>query len=59
MINNDGYRDIPNRLGWGVELNEEAFDGMPARSMAPRHELPLRWLALLSLETVAGTAQVQ
>ena len=25
----DGYLDIPNKPGWGVELNEEAFPSMP------------------------------
>jgi galactonate dehydratase len=29
MVNKDGYVDIPNKPGWGVELNEEAFKGMP------------------------------
>jgi galactonate dehydratase len=28
MVKN-GYVDIPNRPGWGVELNEEAFKFMP------------------------------
>ena len=29
MVNKDGYMDIPNKPGWGVELNEEAFKSMP------------------------------
>lgn len=29
MVKNDGYVDIPNKPGWGVELNEEAFKSMP------------------------------
>jgi galactonate dehydratase len=29
MVNKDGYLDIPNKPGWGVELNEEAFSRMP------------------------------
>ena len=29
MVNKDGYLDIPNKPGWGVELNEEAFASMP------------------------------
>ena len=29
MVNKDGYVDIPNKPGWGVELNEEAFKSMP------------------------------
>jgi len=29
MVNKDGYLDIPNKPGWGVELNEEAFPSMP------------------------------
>jgi galactonate dehydratase len=29
MVNKDGYLDIPNKPGWGVELNEEAFKHMP------------------------------
>ena len=29
MVNKDGYLDIPNKPGWGVELNEEAFKSMP------------------------------
>jgi galactonate dehydratase len=33
MVNKDGYLDIPNKPGWGVELNEEAFASMP----------PVRW----------------
>ena len=28
---NDGYADIPNQSGWGVELNEEAFQYYPPR----------------------------
>ncbi len=27
----DGYVEIPNKPGWGVELNEEAFEHYPAR----------------------------
>ncbi len=27
----DGYLEIPNKPGWGVELNEEAFPSMPPR----------------------------
>ena len=27
----DGYADIPNKPGWGVELNEEAFQHYPPR----------------------------
>ncbi len=27
----DGYLEIPNKPGWGVELNEEAFRRMPPR----------------------------
>jgi galactonate dehydratase len=33
MVNKDGYLPIPNKPGWGVELNEEAFARMP----------PVRW----------------
>ena len=33
MVKKDGYVDIPNKPGWGVELNEEAFKHMP----------PTRW----------------
>jgi galactonate dehydratase len=33
MVKKDGYVDIPNKPGWGVELNEEAFKSMP----------PVRW----------------
>ena len=33
MVKKDGYIDIPNKPGWGVELNEEAFKSMP----------PVRW----------------
>jgi galactonate dehydratase len=33
MVKKDGYLDIPNKPGWGVELNEEAFRRMP----------PVRW----------------
>ena len=29
MVHKDGYVDIPNKPGWGVELNEEAFKSMP------------------------------
>ena len=29
MVNKDGYLDIPNKPGWGMELNEEAFKSMP------------------------------
>jgi galactonate dehydratase len=29
MVKKDGYLDIPNKPGWGVELNEEAFKHMP------------------------------
>ncbi|MBM3727298.1 MAG: galactonate dehydratase [Acidobacteria bacterium] len=29
MVNKDGYVDIPNKPGWGVELNEEAYKHMP------------------------------
>jgi L-alanine-DL-glutamate epimerase-like enolase superfamily enzyme len=29
MVKKDGYVDIPNKPGWGVELNEEAFKSMP------------------------------
>lgn len=29
MVNKDGYVNIPNKPGWGVELNEEAFKSMP------------------------------
>ena len=29
MVRKDGYLDIPNKPGWGVELNEEAFKHMP------------------------------
>lgn len=29
MVKKDGYVDIPNKPGWGVELNEEAFKHMP------------------------------
>jgi galactonate dehydratase len=29
MVKKDGYVDIPNKPGWGVELNEEAFASMP------------------------------
>jgi galactonate dehydratase len=29
MVHKDGYIDIPNKPGWGVELNEEAFKSMP------------------------------
>ena len=28
-LKKDGYVDIPNKPGWGVELNEEAFKHMP------------------------------
>lgn len=33
MVEKDGYLPIPNKPGWGVELNEEAFASMP----------PIRW----------------
>jgi galactonate dehydratase len=33
MVQKDGYLEIPNQPGWGVELNEEAFRSMP----------PVRW----------------
>ena len=33
MVRKDGYVDVPNKPGWGVELNEEAFASMP----------PVRW----------------
>lgn len=33
MVQKDGYLEIPNKPGWGVELNEEAFKNMP----------PVRW----------------
>jgi galactonate dehydratase len=33
MVAKDGYLAIPNKPGWGVELNEEAFAKMP----------PVRW----------------
>jgi galactonate dehydratase len=29
MVRKDGYLDIPNKPGWGMELNEEAFKSMP------------------------------
>jgi galactonate dehydratase len=29
MVSKDGYVTIPNKPGWGVELNEEAFKNMP------------------------------
>ena len=29
MVKKDGYLEIPNKPGWGVELNEEAFKSMP------------------------------
>jgi galactonate dehydratase len=29
MVKKDGYLEIPNKPGWGVELNEEAFKRMP------------------------------
>ena len=29
MVKKDGYVEIPNKPGWGVELNEEAFKSMP------------------------------
>jgi galactonate dehydratase len=29
MVRKDGYVDIPNKPGWGMELNEEAFKSMP------------------------------
>src|SRR4051794_3016936 len=29
MVKKDGYVEIPNKPGWGVELNEEAFRHMP------------------------------
>jgi galactonate dehydratase len=28
----DGYLEIPNKPGWGVELNEDAFRHYPARA---------------------------
>jgi galactonate dehydratase len=31
MVKKDGYVDIPNKPGWGVELNEEAFASMPPK----------------------------
>jgi galactonate dehydratase len=31
MVKKDGYIDIPNKPGWGVELNEEAFKSMPPK----------------------------
>lgn len=31
MVKKDGYLDIPNKPGWGVELNEEAFKKMPPK----------------------------
>ena len=33
MVKKDGYLEVPNKPGWGVELNEEAFASMP----------PARW----------------
>jgi galactonate dehydratase len=33
MVQKDGYLEIPNKPGWGVELNEQAFASMP----------PVRW----------------
>jgi hypothetical protein len=30
-VRSDGYLEIPNKPGWGVELNEEAFVHYPAR----------------------------
>ena len=32
MVEKDGYIPIPNKPGWGVELNEEAFKHMPPAS---------------------------
>jgi len=29
MVKKDGYLEIPNKPGWGMELNEEAFKSMP------------------------------
>ena len=29
MVKKDGYLEIPNQPGWGVELNEEVFKHMP------------------------------
>ena len=29
MVKKDGYVDVPNKPGWGVELNEEAFKSIP------------------------------
>ncbi len=31
LMVSDGYLDIPNKPGWGVELNEEAFKHMPSK----------------------------
>lgn len=31
LMVSDGYLDIPNKPGWGVELNEEAFEHMPPK----------------------------
>jgi len=31
MVQKDGYLTIPNKPGWGVELNEEAFASMPPK----------------------------
>jgi galactonate dehydratase len=31
LMVSDGYLEIPNKPGWGVELNEEAFEHMPPK----------------------------
>ena len=31
MVKKDGYLEIPNKPGWGMELNEEAFKHMPPK----------------------------
>ncbi|MDA2930954.1 hypothetical protein MYX84_13595 [Acidobacteria bacterium AH-259-O06] len=38
-----GYLDIPNKPGWGVELNEEAFRHMPPRPTVYREDGSVAW----------------
>jgi galactonate dehydratase len=46
MVKN-GYLEIPNKPGWGVELNEEAFAHMPPqpwrRSTGYREDGSIAW----------------
>ena len=38
IVAKDGYLEIPDKPGWGYEMDEEAFKSMPpSRGGAPRH----------------------